>query len=81
MNIQETPIMKKIDKNECVINQLKNYNNINKKLIGDQKLSRNRLIVLMMHYKEKTQNDYNFFSLRNIASKLLNNMLYENNRK
>ena len=56
MNIQEIPIMKKIDKNECVINQLKN-NNIYKKLIGDQKLSRNRLIALMMHSKDKTRNE------------------------
>ena len=49
--------MKKIDKNECVINQLKNKN-IYKKLIGDQTLSRNRLIALMMHSKEKKRNEY-----------------------
>ena len=49
--------MKKFDKNECVFNLLRNCY-ISKKLIGDQKLSRNRLIALMMQSKEKSQNKY-----------------------
>ena len=59
VKIQESQIMKKFDKNEYewVINHLKKKLYIRKKLIGE-KLSRNRLIALMMHGKEIIQNKY-----------------------
>ena len=54
LTIQEIPIVKRFDKDECVLKLLSD-NRISKKLIGE-KLSRNRLIVLMMHSKEKDHN-------------------------
>ena len=56
LTIQEIPIVKRFDKDECVLKLLSD-NRISKKLIGE-KLSRNRLIALMMHGKEIIQNKY-----------------------
>ena len=54
LTIQETQILKKIDKDECVLKLLRDCY-ISKKMIGEN-LSRNRLIALMMHSKEKDHN-------------------------
>ena len=56
LTIQETQILKKIDKDECVLKLLRDCH-ISKKMTGEN-LSRNRLIALMMHIKEKYQIKY-----------------------
>ena len=58
-NILELQILKKFDKNEYEwVNNFLKDRSISKNIIGDQKLSRNRLIALMMHYKKRRQNEY-----------------------
>ena len=56
VKIQETQILNFFDKDECVFKLLSDCR-ISKKMIGEN-LSRNRLIALMMHNKEKLQNKY-----------------------
>jgi len=57
LTIQEMPIVKRFDNDECVKKNLICDYNISKKMVG-KNLTRNRLIALLMHSKEKCQIKY-----------------------